>query len=246
MALSKEKINIILMRDSGESKRIRMRRSRFRMLVRLCVLSPVVTAAALAGSYWFWEQNTKLVADNKALIVENEAYRITTARLQNLEALLKPQKGIEKELAVRISASKTKEKNIATEVSETELAKDLQQAGPGHAEFPAVDTGALKVENVACTLMGTDRIRAAFNLRNGGTESIAGEIFCILSLADGKTIALTPTPADAGTYKITNFKSAVLFIDLEQGLQLVNAEIILEAKDGEGTVIYRNVHPLSQ
>ncbi len=246
MALSKEKINIILMRDSGESKRVRMYRSRFRTLVTLCVLSPMVAAAAVAGAYWVWEQNTKLVASNKALVAENEAYRITTTRLQHLEALLKPHKGVERKLAVRIAASEIKEKTIATEVSEAERAKDLQQAGPGHAEFPVVDTGALKVENVACTLVGTDRIRAAFNLRNGGTESIAGEIFCILSLADGKTVPLTPTPAEAGTYKITNFKSAVLFIDLEQGLELVNAEMILEAKDAKGTVIYRNVHPLSQ
>ncbi len=246
MATTKEKINIIVMRDSGESKRYRMLRSRFRTLKLCCALSPFITAAALAGCYWLWEQNTLLSTANEQLAQKNAAYEISTKRLSHLEALLTRHEDVEKKIAVKIAAQNG-EKKLALENTPEEIQKSaVAQEGPGHENFPVIDTGALQVDNVSSTLVEKDRIRTAFDLRNKGTESIAGEAVCILSLASGKTIPLTPAPADAGKYKIANFKSAVMYTEVDSKLDLTNAELILEVKDQTGAVVYRNIYPLSQ
>ncbi len=246
MASSKEKINIILMRDSGESKRFRMYRSNFRALLTCCILCPFITAAALAGSYWFWEQNMQLVQRNMALEQENSVYQITTKRLGHLEKLLTRHEDVEKKIAVQIAAQKN-EKSIAEAENLEQIQKSAaQQEGPGHDEFPVLDTGVLQVENVSSIVLEKERIRTSFSLRNKGSESISGEVFCILSLASGKTLALMTTPPEAGKYKIANFKSAVLYSDIPEKIDLKNAEMVLEVKNATGEVVYRNVYPLSQ
>ncbi len=244
MLKTQEKMNVIIMRDSGESKRYRLRRSRFRLLVIFAVLSPMVAVAALAGCFYLWQDNWNLKQAQYLLEEENRNYAVTAKRLENLQALLERKKNIERSVMAKVV--KEQATTEAVDYSDPTVQSDMQSDGPGHAAFPEVSEGALKVDTVSASRLAENRLRLAFNLHNTGSEALSGEAFAILSLADGKTVPLQPAPSDAGTYKITKFKSAVLFLPLGQRYDLTNAQIILEVKNEAQKVVYRNIFPLSQ
>ncbi len=244
MLKTQEKMNVILMRDSGESKRYRLRRSRFRLLVLFCIVSPMVAAAALTLCFYLWQENRALLLSQEQLQGENATYAATAKRLENLQALLERKKNEERSIMARLAQEKSTEDVV--DFSDPQVQNDLQAEGPGHAAFPEVSIGDLKVDNVSASLLAKDRLRVAFNLHNTGSKALSGEAFAFLSLADGKTLPLTPEPANAGTYKIVKFKSAVLFISLQQEYDLTNAQIVLEVQDDEKKVVFRNVFSLSQ
>ncbi len=244
MHLSREKMNVILMYDSGESKRFRVRRSRYRLLISFCILSPCIAAMALAGCYFLWQEYVQLGQQYAVLEKQSKEDTLLLTRLQNVQALLERRKKVENVIAAHVMAEKNTE--LTVDLSAPEVQNDLQQEGPGHALFPELNTGVLMMENVSASLLDSNRLRVAFNLRNSGTEPISGEVFCILSLADGNTVTLQATPPDAATYKVSNFKSAVLFIPLVQEYDLTNAQVILEVKNHKNEPVYRNLYPLTQ
>ncbi len=244
MHLSREKMNVILMYDSGESTRFRVRRSRFRWLMSFCILSPCVAALALTACYFLWQEYAQLEQKHSVLEKQSQDATVHLTRLQHVQVLLEKHKKVENAIMTHVAAEKPAEETV--DLSAPEVQNDLQQDGPGHDPFPELNAGVLKMENVSASLLGSDRLRVAFNLRNSGTESISGEVFCILSLADGKTITLPSNPPEAAKYKVSNFKSAVLFIPLNQEYDLTNAQVIVEVKDHTGEPVYRNIYPLTQ
>ncbi len=244
MVKAQEKISVIIMRDSGESKRYRWRRARFRALILFCVMAPLVAAGALTACFYLWQENRLLLQNLSQLQEENSVFAATAKRLENLQSLLERKKNVERAVMAKVMQENISQETV--DFSDPKVQSDLQAEGPGHEAFPAQNTGELKIDNVSASRLEQNRLRVAFNLHNLGAESLSGEAFTILSLADGRTVPLKPNPADAGTYKISKFKSAVLFISLDQEYDLTNAQIILEVKNDKDELVFRNIFPLSQ
>ncbi len=254
MAITQEKLNIILMRDSGESRRMRIRRSIFRYVVMFFLLCPVLAAAAGTAIYYLWEERTKLqlhIAELEEINYKNQA---NSKRLSHLEALLNRQKDVQKNLSQNMAAKNVQKVTAQQKAGEKNGKKNSSDKnsgpedieGPGHADFPVLDTKEIIVQNVTNLLSAKRRLRTSFDLHNEGKESKAGEVVCILSLASGKTVRLVPQPADAGKYKISRFKKAVILTQIEPEVDMSNAQLILEIKNEAGKEIFRNVYPISQ
>ncbi len=268
MVASREKLNIILMRDSGESKRIRMHRSRFRALMAFFILCPFLVAGAVAGGYYLWKENALLKRTIVDLEGENQKLEHTAQRLSNLEALLHTQYSVKNALTENLAQNIAKNpassgqnsnssgkssqtnsgnaKNPAGSALQANTANTSDEDGPGHDVFPVLDTKEIIVQNVSSTLEGRNKLRTSFDLRNESGESISGEVTSVLILNTGESIRLTTRPADAGKYKISHFKSSLLVTTLDKKYDLTNAQIILEVKNSAGTDIYRNIYPIAQ
>ncbi len=300
------------MRDSGETKRFRVRRSWFFFFVSIMFCLPVLLGLTIWGAYYLWEQ--KAIIEQRLFVVEklNQEYSAQAKRLTTFEGLLKyeaemedliaqnaaksavpPQKATQKEASEQQAEATTQEQAAATAVQTTPAVGDKQdnpsaaqttstgptsaattqeeqkptespqnkdkttaqtisaeqaamQDGPGHEEFPVIDEGIIMVENVQSRLVEPRRIRTALDLRNPGSTSLAGTVFCILSLASGEMVPLTLSPAAVGNYRILRWKKAVLFADIASEHDLFNAQMIIEVKDTAGKLLYRNSYAIEQ
>ncbi len=263
MSVSGEKLNLLIMRDSGETKRIRVRRSYFHTFVALLFCFPFLTVLAAWGIYVLWQDNA--VLKEKLIHAEqvNQESTVKAERLSNLEKLL----AYEKEMGTQIAqntAPVAKNESTGSGTATVDSVEKLNEAlvnvpnipeyqeevpiddGPGHAEFPVLDEGIILVENVVSRLVEPRRIRTSLDLRNPGTASLAGEVFCILSLASGDAVPLTLSPANVGNYKILRWKKAVLFANIPAEHDLFNAQMIIEVKDSQGKLLYRNAFAIEQ
>ncbi len=276
MSVSGEKLNLLIMRDSGETKRYRVRRSLFYTTVVLFLLFPIIAGFVGWGAYILWQDNVLLKQKNLSLENINKENEFTVKRLTTLEALLEHDTNIEGRIAQNqfnlqdnvanneSKQGKAEEKNSAVKKVEnedttkkiteqiTEHGPDVEvdeavlQDGPGHEEFPVVDVGVILVENVQSRLIAPRRLRISLDLRNPGETSLSGTVFCILSLASGDTVPLTLTPNNVGSYKILRWKKAVFFADIVQEHDLFNAQLIIEVKDSDKKLIYSNIFAIEQ
>ncbi len=246
MSSSQEKFNIILMRDSGESKRIRMPRSRFRTIVFLIFLCPILAITFFCLSYYLWQENANLRHSIQEVEDLNQEYKITTKRLRHLEQLLKPNNSVLNAISENIAENRAKEAVNSKKNSGTKTQNTADDDGPGHEIFPVIDTKEVIIQNVSCNLTKKNILRTSLELRNEHANSISGEVKSILILNSGQIVNLVTRPNDAGKYKISKFKSTVLITVLDKNYDLTNAQIVIEAKNDTGTVIYRNIYPVSQ
>ncbi len=293
MTVSGEKLNLLIMRDSGETKRFRVRRSWFFCFIWFMVCLPILTGFTVWGAYYFWQENALL--KQKIFIAEklNHEYSATVKRLSTFESLMKYEAELDAMIAQNAAKSATPPKKVDTVTTpstdttvtsetvesstssqsaepdpntnnqttsptvettntETQPANDTSaeqaalQEGPGHEEFPVVDEGVVLVENVQSRLVEPRRIRTSLDLRNPGSTSLAGTVFCILSLASGEMVPLTLSPAAVGNYRILRWKKAVLFADIASEYDLFNAQMIIEVKDTTGKLLYRNSFAIEQ
>ncbi len=293
MTVSGEKLNLLIMRDSGETKRFRVRRSWFYFFICILFCMPIFAGLICWGAFYLWEEN--LLVKQKLFAAEklNHEYAATVKRLSTFESLMK----YEAEMDAMIAQNAAKTANIPAKTTSTPNAieaenkesteessqtpdKEIDQTqvtqvqptqenieeparpetqspeesanlaamqdGPGHEDFPVVDEGVVLVENVQSRLIEPRRIRTALDLRNPGSTSLAGTVFCILSLASGEMVPLTLSPADVGSYRILRWKKAVLFADIASEHDLFNAQMIIEVKDTTGKLIYRNSYAIEQ
>ncbi len=308
MTVSGEKLNLLIMRDSGETKRFRVRRSGFFFLISIVCSLPIITGLSIWGAYYLWQENYALkqrVITAEALNQENAA---TVKRLATLEELMKYEADLDSMLAkntvkpsppprtltqtnqsqadtqstttnaqatsaatanangtnpqtteqenppnTTTTVSTTSQADITTnpEVATNSEEQDASaaaalQEGPGHEEFPVVDEGIIMIENVQSRLVEPRRIRTSLDLRNPGSTSLSGTVFCILSLASGEMIPLSLSPASVGNYRILRWKKAVLFADIASEYDLFNAQMIIEVKDTTGKLLYRNSFAIEQ
>ncbi len=261
--MSNEKISILLMQDSGTTRRYRVRRSFFRTTLTFLFLCPIFAAASIWLSYKLWEQNSKLTADMAVLNQEYEKTKAIASRLQNLEALLKRENTVEKSIQTsqadaqkNATPAQNTAKNTLTEnpaaIPSTRADKAaegdeiLVDAEDNQENFPAIDTKQVEVSKVTSRLMPQGNIRTSLDLRNLGETTLAGDIVCQLALANGETILLEFDPKDAGKYRIQRWKKAVLKAILPPEHDMTNAQLIIEVKDSQNKLLFRNIYPIEQ
>ena len=123
-------------------------------------------------------------------------------------------------------------------------AKDTAKAadGPGHEDFPAIDLDYVKVGNVQVREIRNGKVRLALDLRNTDSQKIlSGVVSGTLLTADGKTYPLRFDQEDVGNFRISRFKRAVMVAATEKQVSLTNAQVILEVRSQEDSVVFRNI-----
>lgn len=243
----REKLNIVLMRDNGPRSSYRLKRSNFILLALFLGCMPFVAAFFVAQSYILWQENINLRDSLERFETDYQHAEARAERLENLEDLLKLENVQGKELVIRqIAGAGEKEESREEKAAGEENAPEMTE-GPGHEEFPAVDTGRVLVGNVQARARPGNSLWIGLDLRNPENEPLlSGEVSVILVTADGGRHPLELAPADVGTFRIARFKRTVMNAQAPRDLSLVNAQIILEVKEQDGKPIYSNIFAIQR
>ncbi len=244
----REKLNIVIMRDNGPRSSFRMKRSNFLLLAVFLGCMPFVAAFFCAQCWMLWQENYRLRSNMERFEADYQMAEARAERLENLEDLLKQENVQGKELLTRQLAESDKKSARAPE-KETEEQAELpeMQEGPGHEEFPALDTGRVLVSNVQARARPDNALRIGLDLRNPDNEPLlSGRVEAVLLSADGERRLLEFDPVDVGNFRIARFKRTVMNAIAPKDMSLVNAQIILEVKDQSGKPLYSNIFAIQR
>ena len=240
-----EQLGIILMRDNGPRRSFRLRRSLFFVLVAFFACLPFLCAALGWQCWQLWQENASLRANMQRFEMDTQAAQATAERLQNFEELLREEGVQGRELLLRRLAraggEAPQEASAAGETPQAAAASALGE-GPGHEEFPVVDTGAIKVGNVQARALRGNGLRIGLDLRNPDSRKLlAGSVSATLVTASGQKCPLAFDPEDVGNFRISRFKRAVMVARVPEQYSLVNAQVIIEVREQDADLIYRNI-----
>lgn len=253
----RENLSIILMRDNGPRRSFRVRRGRFLTALAVAACMPVACAVLAWLCWMLWQQNAQLRDNILRFESDYQAAEATAERLENLEELLREEGVSGREMVLRRLGSGGTAGESAGEGSPPAAGGEPQPEktpaeggetarlpeGPGHAEFPSIDRDYVKVGNVQVREIRGGKLRLALDLRNSDSQKIlSGVVSGILLTADGKTHTLRFDPEDVGNFRISRFKRAVMVATAEGQLNLTNAQVILEVRNQENTVVFRNIY----
>lgn len=244
----REKLNIVIMRDNGPRSGFRLKRSNFILFAFFFGCMPLVAIFFIVQSWMLWNENNRLRNSIERFETEYQQAEARAERLENLEELLKQENVDGRELVLRqLGRAPEREDSAAESVTGSdEAAPDLAE-GPGHEEFPAVDTGRVRVSNVQARARGANALRIGLDLRNPDNEPLlSGTVEAFLVTAAGERRPLDLSPADVGAFRIARFKRTVMNADIPRNVSLVNAQVILEVKDQAGKVIYSNIYAVQR
>lgn len=246
----RENLCIILMRDNGPRRSFRVRRGRFIATLTVVACLPAICAALGWLCWLLWQENTLLRHNVLRFESDYQAAEARAERLESLEELLREENVSGRELVLRklggSAAGESPAEGPSAPAGAQPLAeKEAPQSaeGPGHEEFPAIDREYVKVDNVQARALRGGKLRIALDLRNNDTQKIAaGVVSGTLLTADGKKYPLRFDPEDVGSFRINRFKRAVMVATSEERLNLTNAQVILEVRNQENTVVFRNIY----
>ena len=243
----REQLGIILMRDNGPRRSFRLARSSFFALVIFFACMPLA-CAVLAWQCWqLWQENTSLRANMQRFEQDCQTAQATAERLQNFEELLREEGVQGRELLLRRLARPAGDAQAQEGAPGGEAAPAVAQAspqgeGPGHEDFPEVDTGRVKVSNVQARALRGNGLRIGLDLRNPDTQKLlTGTVSATLVTASGQKRPLVFDPEDVGNFRISRFKRAVMVARVPDQYSLVNAQVILEVTEQDSGLIYRNI-----
>lgn len=235
----RERLNIVFMRDKGPRRSISMRRSRFHLLMLFFLSLPFACLLLGAECWHLWQANRALRISQEKLELDYQQAEQRAERLQNLEALLQEENVSSRDvLARQLALASTT--NHAHNMED--LQPDISEDGPGHEEFPVVDTGRVKIENVQVRALRGNSIRVGLDLRNPENESsLSGIVDATLITADGEKRLLSFAPTGVGSFRINKYKRAVMTAAIPHNLNLVNASVIVEVREQDGGMLYQNM-----
>ena len=261
----REQMSIILMRDNGPRRSFRLRRSLFFALTAFFALMPLLSGLLAWQCWLFWQENASLRANMQRFELDSQTAQATAERLQNFEALLREEGVQGRELLLRRLAlgSGHEQARADGEAGQTQAAAAQAASGqaapaqavppgsapaapvgegPGHEEFPVVDSGEVKVVNVQARALRDNSLRIGLDLRNAESQKqLSGTVSATLVTAAGQKEPLTFDPEDAGNFRISRFKRAVMVARVPEKYRLANAQIILEVQEQDLGIIYRNI-----
>lgn len=227
------------MRDNGPRHSFRIRRSRLYLLVIFFICLPFISAALAVQAWFLWDANLKLRENVEKFEADYQKAVARAERLENLEILLEEESVPGSDIIMRQLAASTEKPE--PEKAESPQAPELVE-GPGHEEFPGIDSGRVKVSNVQVRAMRGNILRLGLDLRNPDADQLlSGEVAATLVTAAGDKKELTFVPQNVGNFRISRFKRTVMSSHVPRNINLDNSQIILEVKDQSGKELYRNV-----
>ena len=242
-----EQLGIILMRDNGPRRSFRLRRSLFFALLVFFACLPFLCAALGWQCWQLWQENASLRANMQRFEMDCQTAQATAERLQNFEELLREEGVQGRELLLRRLAraggdAQAQEGAAPADSDQVAGAASPLGEGPGHEDFPVVDTGAIKVSNVQARALRGNGLRIGLDLRNAESQKLlSGSVSATLVTASGQNCPLVFDPEDVGNFRISRFKRAVMVARVPEQYSLVNAQVILEVREQDADLIYRNI-----
>ena len=243
----KESLSIIFMRDNGPRRSFRVRRGRFYAVLVFFACLPVLSAALGWQCWQLWQENAALRANVLRFESDYQGAQATAERLEHLEELLREEDVQGRDLVLRRLGGDNADADLPpADKDENGKGETMRGAeGPGHEEFPAIDLDYVKVGNVQVRALRGGKLRLALDLRNTDNQRLAsGFVAGTLITADGVKHALSFDPENVGDFRISRFKRTVIVVRLPGRLDLVNAQVILEVRDQDESVVYRNIFPV--
>lgn len=236
----KENLNIIFMRDKGPRHSLKMRRTHYYAMLAFFGCLPFLCILLATQCWLLWKDNEKLRASMKNFESDCLAAQATAERLENLETLLKEGNTPGRDIVIRQLAA---DKQAPAQPEPGPVPESqMMEEGPGHEEFPVLDTGRVKVGNVQARLLRGNSIRIALDLRNPDNENLlSGEIEATLVTTNGEKLPLKLDRREMGNFRINHFKRAVMISKLPPDTNTVNSEVILEVRNQAGEPVYRNI-----
>lgn len=233
-----ERLNIIFMRDNGPRRSFRIRRSRLYLLIFFISCLPFLCALLAIQCWFLWDMNIQLRENVEKFETDYQKAVTRAERLENLSALLEEENVPGRDIIVRQLATRPEPEPEPEKVA----AETPVQEGPGHEEFPAIDTGLVKVSNVQVRAMRGNILRIGLDLRNLNADQLmSGEVGATLVTAKGERKTLVFNPQDVGNFRISRFKRTVMSAHVPGNINLADSQIILEVKNQAGEDLYRNI-----
>ncbi|MEG2173371.1 MAG: hypothetical protein RRY29_08940 [Desulfovibrionaceae bacterium] len=242
-----KKISIILMRDDGQTHRYRLSMTLYRVLWVLSIVIPLLAGGAVWLSYHLWEENVRLVTNSSRLELAMHEAQHTAEKLSNLQTLLDQEDSAVTGPVLQNLARQSSQEAPQDKPKAPNDEADSADSGPGHADFPVVDTKVVNIENVNARLLSSGKIRISLDLRNPDSKhNIIGHVKCLFIADSGETFPLSTTSEQAD-FKINRFKRAVFQPPVPSAVtDTTNARMILEVYTEGTTLIYRNIFPIER
>ena len=243
----KESLSIIFMRDNGPRRSFRVRRGLFYTVLCFFACLPLLSAGLGWQCWKLWQDNGILRANMLRFESDYQEAQATAERLEHLEDLLREENVQGRTLVLRrLGGEDVAKPGEAAPADREETVKAEAPRGvegPGHEDFPAIDLDYVKVGNVQVREIRNGKVRLALDLRNTDSQKIlSGVVSGTLLTADGKTYPLRFDQEDVGNFRISRFKRAVMVAATEKQVSLTNAQVILEVRSQEDTVVFRNIY----
>ncbi|MDR3358608.1 MAG: hypothetical protein LBN96_07130 [Desulfovibrio sp.] len=169
-------------------------------------------------------------------------------RLENIEELLDENSVAGKDILLRRLAASSETDSASPSGAQADSADENRQAPQSPKDtpqetVPTISTDDyIKVENVQARALRENKLRIALDLRNADTRKIAvGRVSVVLLTADGSRHEPVFVPHNVGDFRISRFKRTVMRANLAHRLNLVNAQVILEVRREDDSVVYRNL-----
>lgn len=238
------------MHDSGHTRRYRIRLGLYKSLWALCLLLPLLTAASLSLSFVLWRENSVLQANASRLELATRDAQNTAEKLSNLRAILEQEdKSVTGPVLQNLARQSSRDAPPSAGKADSAMgeAADSAENGPGHADFPVVDTKLVNIENVNARLLNSGKVRITLDLRNPDPKRhISGQVRCLFIADSGETIPL-PLLQEQADFKINRFKRSVFQPPVPPSVaDTTNSRIILEVYNDDNTLIYRNLFPVER
>lgn len=219
-----------------------MRRSRFYLLILFFLAMPCLAALLGLQCWRLWQENSSLRANLEKFELDCQLAAQKAERLEHLESLLDEENVSAREVLVRQLARSGQEPLFA----ETQTVEN-EEEGPGHEEFPVIDNGRVKIENVQVRAIRGHTLRVGLDLRNPENAALlSGVVGATLVTADGEKKPLNFSPAGSGNFRINRYKRAVMTAQTPLNASLVNASVILEVRGNNGDILYQNIYAVQR
>jgi hypothetical protein len=255
----KGKYNVLLIRDDGETRSIRIGRGSIRFLLCILLLLPVAAGGGLWIGWQSWQKLQEWDQQEETLQREITDLHAQLERMYHIQRLAQAHYAehtapSEPGPAAKAEPQKSEPAGGANAPAATPPAAEDTNGAP--AQTPAeqtpseeelnlieIDTGQVSLSNLNAKLSKERILSLGMNLHNESEHQLAGILNIFLLTAD---LQRHPIPYDDVRFRISRRKnfSGSAFVPEAVG-DLADASLLIEVVS-EQTLIYRRMYPISR
>lgn len=249
------KCSLILMRDDGHTRRVRLSQRLLRLLCVLLVLLPFFGVGGLWLGYETWRFQQEWDEERRALTDRLNENKLALERLGNIEALYKRTVGGAIVPSGPEGAASPRPAGAAEKPGDSAAAPPATGSAPQTAAPPGdggiheidnqliVDTGVVRIENVVPRLVDPRKLRITVDLYNAepAGQQLSGQVRFYVLTGEGQEWKLN---SDDAQFRISRFKKVVATSSLPGTLNdAANAAVKIEVLVSDA-VVYRKLYPI--
>ena len=116
--------------------------------------------------------------------------------------------------------------------------------GEEKVEYPVVDTGQVRLNDVSVVLVDGRRLRVRMDLHNESGRQVSGRLLLFLLTPDGERSELVHNDPTFRISRLKKFASTSVVPDSVAGL--TNAMLMVEVVDSSSTLLSRQLYPIAE